>query len=604
MSTPTAEPILASEPAPLADQAQLIDELTAPLDGQEPTDESAVAPTRPLGQQLIGADLITPEDLDAALELQAKRGQRLGETLLEMGVATEEQLLPHVARQIATAAVRLREGLIDPAVVRTLPRDVAERLSVLAMFRVRDTLTVAMDDPLNLDLVDQIERIVGCNVRAVFAFRASIDRMLRRCYEDDFQVDAVTADLDDQAVELQSDMSEVDAASVQDLVEGSPVINLVNYLILQAIRKGASDIHIEPSRKYGIVRFRIDGQLVEMIRPRRDIYPAVISRIKVMAKLDIAEQRQPQDGRCQVVVDRKEVDLRVSTLPTVLGEKAVLRVLDRGRLTFNLDELGIPNQALGSIKGMLARPYGLMLVTGPTGSGKTTTLYSALELIKSVHRNIVTVEDPVEYQIDLINQVQVDSARDVAFATALRSILRQDPDVIMVGEIRDAETAQVAVQAALTGHLVLSTLHTNDSVGALTRMRDMGVESYKLAASLVGVVAQRLMRTICPHCRTTHYPSREYLQSLRYTGDTRRSFARGEGCRECYDTGFKGRTGAYEVLSVDESIRELIGRDAPVEQVRTKLNSEGRETLLDCGMALAEKEVTSLEEVARVAFFE
>ncbi|MEN1681897.1 MAG: GspE/PulE family protein [Planctomycetota bacterium] len=584
------------------DDPALIGQLTAPMEGEA----GAASQQRkgPLGQQLIGADLITPDDLEAALSLQSKRGQRLGETLLEMGVATEEELLPYIARQLATPAIRLREGLIDPAVVRCIPRTAAETFSVLAMFRVRDTLTVAMDDPLDLDRVDQIERIVGIRVRSVFAFRASIDRMLRRCYEDDFQVDAVTADMDDQAVELQADMAEVDASSVQDLVEGSPVINLVNYLILQAIRKGASDIHIEPNRKYGIVRFRIDGQLVEMIRPRRDIYPAVISRIKVMAKLDIAEQRQPQDGRCQVIVDRKEVDLRVSTLPTVLGEKAVLRVLDRGRLTFNLDELGIPTGELGHIKDMLAKPHGLMLVTGPTGSGKTTTLYSALELIKSVHRNIVTVEDPVEYQIDLINQVQVDSAREVGFASVLRSILRQDPDVIMVGEIRDAETAQVAVQAALTGHLVLSTLHTNDTVGALTRMRDMGVEPYKLAASLVGVVAQRLLRTICPHCRSTHYPSKEYLQSLHYTGDAQRPFARGEGCRDCYDTGFKGRTGVYEVLPVGESMRGLIGRDAPIEEVRQQVRDFEMRTLLTNGLALAERELTSLEEVARVAFFE
>ena len=588
----------------LASNATEIDALTAPLDSEIAAVDQAGQKKRPLGQQLIGADLITPEDLDAALEIQGKRGQRLGETLLEMGVAGEEQLLPHIARQLSTPAVKLREGLIDPAVVRTLPREFAERHSALAMFHVHGTLTVAVDDPLNLDLIDRIERVADCMVRPVFAFRSSIDRMLRRCYEDDFQVDSVTADLDEQAVELQEDIGEVDAASVQDLVDGSPVINLVNYLILQAIRKGASDIHIEPSRKYGIVRFRIDGQLVEMLRPRRDIYPAMVSRIKVMAKLDIAEQRFPQDGRCQVIVDRKEVDLRVSTLPTVLGEKVVLRVLDRGRLTFNLDELGIPGAALTSIKSMLARPYGLVLVTGPTGSGKTTTLYSALELIKSVHKNIVTVEDPVEYQIELVNQVQVESARDMSFASALRSILRQDPDVIMVGEIRDAETAQVAVQAALTGHLVLSTLHTNDSAGAMTRMRDMGVEPYKLAAALAGVVAQRLLRTICPHCRTTHYPSREYLEALHYAGDTRRGFARGEGCRECYDTGFQGRTGAYEVLEIEEGMRSLIGADAAQSEIRARLQSQGQETLLDCSLALAEKEITSLEEVARVAFFE
>ncbi|MEN0109451.1 MAG: GspE/PulE family protein, partial [Planctomycetota bacterium] len=440
--------------------------------------------------------------------------------------------------------------------------------------------------------------------RPIFAFAASIERMIRRAFEDDFQVDTVTADMDESAVELQADIADVDLTAVQDMVGGSPVVNLVNYLILQAIRRGASDVHIEPSRKSGIVRFRIDGQLVEMIRPRRDIYPAVVSRIKVMAKLDIAEQRKPQDGRCQVVVDGKEVDLRVSTLPTVIGEKVVLRVLDKQRLTFNLDELGIPSLQLGSIKQMLARPYGLMLVTGPTGCGKTTTLYSALELIKSVHTNLVTVEDPVEYQIDTVNQVQVDGVRELTFASALRSILRQDPDVIMIGEIRDAETAKVAVQAALTGHLVLSTLHTNDSAGAVTRMVDMGVEPYKLAAALVGVIAQRLVRMICPHCRTQHYASAEMLQALHYTGDANRKFSRGEGCRQCYDTGFRGRTGVYEVLPADSDLRRLVARDATAEGLREWHRESGLPTLHSGGLDLAERQVTSLDEVARVTLFD
>jgi type IV pilus assembly protein PilB len=398
--------------------------------------------------------------------------------------------------------------------------------------------------------------------------------------------------------------SDMDVASVHNLVDGSPVINLVNYLILQAIRKNASDIHIEPSRKFGTVRFRIDGQLIEMLRPRRDIFPAIVSRIKVMAKLDIAEQRTPQDGRCQVVADGKEVDLRISTLPTVLGEKIVIRVLDKQRLTFNLEKLGIPYHQLSMVKDLLKKPYGLVLVTGPTGSGKTTTLYSALELIKSVHHNIVTVEDPVEYQIELVNQVQVDAGRNVSFATALRSILRQDPDVIMVGEIRDAETAKVAVQAALTGHLVLSTLHTNDSASAITRMTDMGIESYKLAAALVGVIAQRLVRTICPHCRTSYYPSAEYLEALHYKGDKRRSFSRGTGCRECFDTGFQGRIGIYEVLPSNAELRRMVGDGANLEQVRDWFRAEGLPDLLHCGLQLAEKETTSLEEVARVAFVE
>lgn len=558
----------------------------------------------PLGQRLLSADLIDDAELEAALSHQAQKGQKLGESLLELGFASEEQLLPFMESQLGVPGVRLREGLLDPAAVRLIPRPLAEELGALALFRVRDKIIVATEEPQDLDLIDRVENVTGLTVEPVFAFSVSIERMLQRAYEDDFRVDAVTADLDETAVELQLESSDMDISSVHELVDGSPVINLVNYLVLQAIRKSASDIHIEPSRKFGTVRFRIDGQLVEMLRPRRDIYPAIISRIKVMARLDIAEQRVSQDGRCQVIADGKEVDLRISTLPTVLGEKVVIRVLDKQRLTFNLDQLGIQPGTLGIIKQLLKKPYGLMLVTGPTGSGKTTTLYSALELIKSPSRNIVTVEDPVEYQIELVNQVQADGARGMSFASALRSILRQDPDVIMVGEIRDAETAQVAVQAALTGHLVLSTLHTNDSVSAITRMLDMDVESYKLAAALVGVVAQRLVRTICPKCKTTYYPSADYLQALHYTGDMRRSFSRGQGCRDCFDTGFRGRTGIYEVLPATAELRQMISSSASLESIRQWYSDQGLATLLEGGLELAEQEVSSLEEIARIAFVE
>jgi len=580
--------------------------LTAPLDNEVRTTEAdkISVPRRLLGQELLGANVIDPEELESALALQAEKGQPLGETLLEMGVVTEELLLPFIEAQLGVQAVRLREGLIDPAAIRKIPLKLAERVGAIALFLVRGELTVAMEDPQDLDGIDQIERVTGYDVRPVFSFKRSIRKMLERGYQDDFSVEAVTADLSEGEVELQATEEEIDITSVENLVEGSPIINLVNYLILQAIRRGASDVHIEPSRKYSIVRFRIDGQLVEMLRPRRDIYPAVVSRIKVMAKLDIAEQRSPQDGRCQVVVDGKEVDLRVSTLPTVLGEKVVMRVLDKGRLTFNLDELGIPSNMLGQLKKLLAKPNGLMLVTGPTGSGKTTTLYSALELIKSVHRNIVTVEDPVEYQVELVNQVQVDQSQKVGFASALRSILRQDPDIIMVGEIRDPETAQVAVQAALTGHLVLSTLHTNDAPGAITRMVDMGVERYKLAAAMVGVIAQRLVRTICPKCRTSYFPSSEYLNALHYKGDMRRSFAKGDGCRECLDTGFQGRVGIYEILPADNQLRSFISAGAEIDEVRAWANSQNYTNLLQCGLALAEEEITSLEEIARVALFD
>ncbi len=330
----------------------------------------------------------------------------------------------------------------------------------------------------------------------------------------------------------------------------------------------------------------------------------MISRIKVLAKLDISEHRMPQDGRVHLTVDGREIDLRVSTLPTILGEKIVMRVLDRKNVTFYLDKLGMPDAALVKTKSLLKRPYGLLLTTGPTGSGKTTTLYSAVELIKSIKRNIVTVEDPVEYQLDMINQVQVSNTKSMKFSDALRSILRQDPDVIMVGEIRDAETAAIAIQAALTGHLVLSTLHTNDSFSAVTRLLDMGIEPFKLAAALLGVIAQRLVRTICPSCKTTYYPSPEQLDAIQYQGDRRRQFVRGQGCRECYDTGFKGRTGIYEVFAVDREVRELITAHASVEDLRSYHRNLGGGSLITEGIRLAEEGRTGLDEVLEVAFAE
>ncbi len=461
-----------------------------------------------------------------------------------------------------------------------------------------------MTQPQNLRRLDELERITGYRIRPVLALRSSIQEILRRAYDDDFAVDAVTADMDREAVELQADAIHVELDSVESMVDGSPIVNLVNYMIVHAVRQGASDIYIEPGHKHSTVRFRVDGQLREVLRPRKDYHAALVSRVKVMAKLDIAEHRAPQDGRIHVFVESREIDLRVSTLPTVQGEKVVMRVLDRRNVTFNLDELGLPGNQLDTMKQMLTKPYGLLLVTGPTGSGKTTTLYSAIELVKSVHRNIVTVEDPVEYQLDLVNQVQVGLSKSLTFAGALRSILRQDPDVIMVGEIRDQETAEVAIQAALTGHLVLSTLHTNDSASAVTRLVDMGVAPFKISAALVGVIAQRLVRNVCPACVMHYFPHAEFLEMLHYKGDKRRQFVRGEGCPKCYDTGFKGRTGVYEILKVTGETRELITKAASLEEMRAAHKRQGGSSLLEEGIHLAEASKTSLEEIARVAYFD
>lgn len=555
----------------------------------------------PLGQRLLHAGLISADQLEGALASQGKAGMRLGETLVSLGLISESDLLPLVAAQLGFPAVRLREGLIDPAIVKCIPRPLAEKHACLALFRVHSSLIVAMAEPQNLEVVDFLAEHTGYQIRPVLALRSSIERLLVRCYEADFQVDAITADLDDGAIELNSEEVHFDTDSLHVLADGSPVVNLVNYLIVQATRQGASDIHIEPAQRFSLIRFRVDGELREILRPRRDLHPAVVSRIKVMSRLDIAEQRKSQDGRFNVLVDNREVDLRVSTLPTVLGEKVVMRILDRNAVTFSLDKLGVPANQLSKFKNILRRPHGLALVTGPTGSGKTTTLYSCVETIKHSGANIVTVEDPVEYQLEMVNQVQVNTARQMTFANVLRSILRQDPDIILVGEIRDAETAEVAIQAALTGHLVLSTLHTNDSASSVTRLMDMGIPSYKISAALVGVVAQRLVRKICSRCRSTYYPTPEQFRLAGYSEAPKLQFARGQGCEACFDTGYAGRQGVFEVMQVDSSIRDLINREASLDDLRRGLKAQSGSTLLDEARVAAEHGITTIDEAIRVA---
>ena len=591
---------------------------------------------QPLGRRLVEAGLLHADQLEAALKRQSRTGERgvgkrLGEVIVEMGLVDEADLLPLLGEQLGVAGIKLRESLVDPAVIPLVPRNVATRLAVLPLAIVDDELTVAMTDPKDTATLMTLSRIVDASIqrlrqsgdtrfadirsirlRPVLTLHHSIERLIPRCYEADFSTDAVTADHDDDDLQMQPDAVDLDAAGGLGDIEGSPVINLVNYTIVQAVRQGASDIHIEPGMRHTSIRFRVDGVLREVMKPRRDLHAAVVSRIKVISKLDIAEHRRPQDGRLHIRVQRRDIDLRISTLPTVTGEKVVMRVLDRKNVTFDLASLGLPDDSLTSVRGMLKRPHGLVLVTGPTGSGKTTTLYSAIELIKGVGTNIVTVEDPVEYQLDLINQVQIRRDDTMTFASALRSILRQDPDVIMVGEIRDRETAETAIGAALTGHLVLSTLHTNDSASAITRLVDMGVDRFKIAASLVGVIAQRLVRNLCPQCREVYYPTSNELASLRSHGSSHGSasgdagtmddfgptFARPRGCSECFDSGYKGRTGLYELLALTPEIRTMVNEHATAAQIAA---ANPRRLLFDEGMALIRDQVSSVEEVLRVA---
>ncbi|MEZ6134988.1 MAG: ATPase, T2SS/T4P/T4SS family [Pirellulaceae bacterium] len=556
-----------------------------------------------IGERLLSAGVITQAELEAALSQQSG-GQRFGETLVRLGFVEESDLLPFLAEQFGVVHVQLREGVIDPVASKLVPRDSAEACSALALFRVHGVLTVAMSDPLNLESIDHLERVTGLRVRPVLALANAIEELLPKVYGEGFQIESLTADMDRDAVALGDEIVSLDLESMSSTGDSSPVISLVNYMVLQAVRQRASDIHVEASPQHSIVRFRVDGMLREILRPRREFHPAIISRLKVMAKMDIAEHRLPQDGRIHVVVDQRQIDLRVSTLPTVLGEKAVLRILDRSNVTFQLDELGIPDTQLAALKKTVSKPNGLLLVTGPTGSGKTTTLYSIIELLKSVERNIVTVEDPVEYRLDMINQVHANLANQLTFAKALRAILRQDPDIIMIGEIRDAETAETAVQAALTGHLVLSTLHTNDSASAIARLMDLGIAPFKISAALLGVVAQRLTRRVCPTCRGNYYPSPAVLQSINYQGDHNRPFVRGSGCDRCFDSGYQGRVGIYEMLQVTREMRELINQGAPVDSLRRCATDNGCSTLAENAIRLAEDGVTSLDEILRVAVFD
>jgi type II secretory ATPase GspE/PulE/Tfp pilus assembly ATPase PilB-like protein len=399
----------------------------------------------------------------------------------------------------------------------------------------------------------------------------------------------------------------VDDGPVTDLdrmVAGSPIVNLVNVALATAIRDGASDIHVEPAHKGTRVRYRIDGVLRDLMRPPAGIHAAIVSRVKVIGKMDIAEKRLPQEGRVRIVSEGRDIDLRVSSMPTLLGEKLVLRILDKANLRVRMEDLGFRDEPLAAFKKMLRQPHGLVLVTGPTGSGKTTTLYSALELLRSPELNIVTIEDPVEYQLDGINQIHVHEAIGMGFARALRSILRQDPDVIMIGEIRDDETARVAVQAALTGHLVLATLHTNDAPGAVARLTDMGVEPYLVSTAVNGVVAQRLARTICPECATKYYPEEATLRAAGLAEHIGRPFRKGGGCPKCHDSGFKGRMGIYEVMTVTPGMRRLIHRGVASHELRDAMRASGELPLRQEGIRVALANKSSLEEVLGVTHSE
>jgi len=555
--------------------------------------------TKRLGELLVEKGLLTEEQCRHALDIQKKTGRRLGQAIIELGFVKEEELLQVLSKQMALPHIWLRKGLIDPKIINIISAEKARLHKIIPMFRIKNNLILATSDPQAIFVIDEIEEATGLAVQPVLTRSNDIDKAIEEYYGGSVEIPDYIGNFDEEAIHLVESRAQYDFQKIEEMSEGSPIINLVNMIILRAIRDKASDIHIEPDKKRLRIRYRVDGILYEAMTQKLDYHPAVVSRLKVMANLDIAERRMPQDGRIQVMVEGRTVDLRFSSMPGILGEKIVLRILDKRNAILDLNHLGFSEETLSTLKRFIKRPFGLILVTGPTGSGKTTTLYAAINHLNSLEKNIVTIEDPVEYQMEIVNQNQVKDSIGLTFSVILRHTLRQDPDIIMVGEIRDKETAEIAIQASLTGHMVLSTLHTNDSPSAITRLLDMGIEPYLISSSLTGVIAQRLVRTICPKCKILYYPSTTILEQYGWKEERHLQLAKGKGCPECYDSGYKGRMGLYELLEVTEDVQSLILTNPSLEEIRRHLKGKGNITMEIEGVKRVREQLTTFEEVSR-----
>ncbi len=551
-----------------------------------------------LGDLLLSSGFIEEAQLTEALRLQKDTGKRLGRIVVERGWVSDQDLLSVLGEQLNVPYIRLRSRIYDPEAVKLLDKEIAKRLKVLPLFRVRGVLFLATANPQAIPVLDEVEERVGVSVRPILAGREDILQAINEA-DSNSEYSAEIISLVDDDFEVVENAVPDDYTEIDQMAAGSPVINLVNSLIQRAVQDGASDVHIEPFRTHSRIRYRIDGLLYEFQSPRIELHAPMVSRLKVMANLDISERRLPQDGRIQVVTQGRSVDLRFSSLPGLFGEKVVLRVLDKNQAILDLNKLGMSDYTVETFKSLLGCSNGLILVTGPTGSGKTTSLYAALNYLNSIEKNIVTIEDPVEYQIDIINQNEVKADIGLSFAKLLKHVLRQDPDIIMVGEIRERETAEIAVQAALTGHLVLSTLHTNDSIGAVTRMIDMGVEPYLLSSALIGVIAQRLVRTVCPSCKTTFMAPPQLVEQYKWQDLGQVKLVKGRGCSDCYDSGFKGRLGIHEALKTDPKLQRLIIANPSRDELTDYLAENEGKTLFQDGLERVLEGQTTIEEVTR-----
>ncbi len=549
-----------------------------------------------LGDILAKQGLISEEALKRALDEQAKKGFRqkhLGSFLVDLGYVTERDVIKALGIQFNLPVMDLKGIRVTKEILDLIPEAMARRYTILPLFRVEKELTVTLCDPTDISLLDVLANQTRCKIQPVLA----LEREIREAIDAHFAGKPSVAGGPSSADLLGPEEIERLKRAGKEI----PIIKIVDNLLASAVEEGASDIHIEPREEQVQVRLRVDGILRDFASFPPGLHPGIASRVKILARLDISERQKPQDGRIQLKTSGREIDLRVSSLPTAHGEKLVLRLLDREKVRLTLDDLGFSQSNLDAFQALITQPYGVILVTGPTGSGKSTTLYAALNAVKSVENNLITVEDPVEYQIPLINQVQVNLKKELTFANALRAILRQDPDIIMVGEIRDPETGAIATEAALTGHLVFSTLHTNDAPGAITRLIDMGIEPFLLAPSLLGIVAQRLVRQLCPACKIEYAPRRDELERVRIPDPGPDiPFFRAKGCRECKSLGYRGRVGIHEVLTVDSAIRELISQKASLEEIRRHAETQGFVEMKIDGIKKVVAGITSLEEVLRV----
>ena len=562
---------------------------------------TAAAGIERLGDLLVREGLITREQLQSALTEQRNTGMRLGYTLVKLGIIEETEITKMLARQYRMPAVDLARFEVDPRIVKLVPSEVAMRHTVLPLKREGRTLTVAMSDPTNMTVLDDLKFITRYDIFPVIAGEYTLRTAIERYYEQtDVQLQSILKDIEaEEDLEVIEEQEDEDASS--QMADDAPVVKLINGILTDAVKRGASDIHIEPFEHELRVRYRIDGSLMEVMKPPLKLRAALTSRVKIMSNLNIAERRVPQDGRIKLKMGRRVIDFRVSTLPVIFGEKIVLRILDKENLTLDLTKFGFEPKAEEDLMRAILNPYGMVLVTGPTGSGKTTTLYSALQRINKVEVNIMTAEDPVEYNLHGINQVLVRTEIGMTFAAALRAFLRQDPNIVMVGEIRDIETGSIAIKASLTGHLVLSTLHTNDAPSTVTRMIDMGIEPFNVASAVNLIVAQRLVRRICTDCKSEYKYNAEELSALGISESeaTGITFYRGEGCDTCGETGYKGRQGLYEVMAMSPEVRRMVLRGASAAELKDQAVEEGMLTLRMDGIVKVKRGITTLEEVVK-----